>query len=206
MWEQLDLRSWRVALGCLGGASLIGSFVYAAQNDCPPQNERSVWRFQMGDLGGPLSELLQLLFYLIIALLIAFALYTLFRWLLGRPPRAETSMLGLFESTQATPPDLLRAAEEQAAQGNYRLALRHLQTAALVHLDRLGFLTYEPTNTDWEHLRALRDHGQEALHAQLLPLTELVQRKWYGLEEAAPEDFHKARQAIQPILARQGAS
>jgi hypothetical protein len=160
----------------------------------------------MGDLGGPLSELLQLLFYLIIALLIAFALYMFFRWLLGRPPRAEAPTPGLFEPTRATPPDLLRMAEEQAAQGNYRLALRYLQTAALVHLDRLGFLTYEPTNTDWEHLRALRAHGQEALHAQLLPLTELVQRKWYGLEEAAPEDFQRARQAIQPILARHGAA
>jgi hypothetical protein len=149
------------------------------------------------------AELLQFLFYLLVGIVIASALYLLFQWWLARRDQASAMRTDLSEPAPSTTQDALQAAHTNASQRDYRLALRHLHTAALIHLDRLGFLTYEATSTDWEHLRALRAQGHEALHTELLPITELVQRKWYGLEAASAEDFQIAQRILQPILARE---
>ncbi|HED03963.1 MAG TPA: DUF4129 domain-containing protein [Candidatus Fraserbacteria bacterium] len=180
---------------------------YDALPDCSNASAQPfAWRLGSG-AGGPLAELIRFLFYLAIALLIAWALYTLFRRLIRRRAYAkpEPSTPSVFAPRPATVPDLLSSAQEQAAQGNYRLALRSLYTALLVHLDRLGALDYQPTQTDEEHLRALQKRGMQALYAQLRPIAELVERRWYGLEATTAEDFQRASQIAQPILAQHEA-
>ncbi len=151
------------------------------------------------------SELMRFLFYLLIAILVALAFYWLSKWALARRDQALPSLTEPSDRAPTTTEEALKAAQTKALQEDYRLALRHLHTAALIHLDRLGFLTYEPTNTDWEHLRALRAKGHEGLHTELFQITELVQRKWYGIETASAADFQTAQRVLQPILARENA-
>ena len=43
-----------------------------------------------------------------------------------------------------------------AARGEFREAIRHLYLALLARLHREGLITYEPTQSNWEHLRAFR--------------------------------------------------
>lgn len=205
MRRQRIFLLWGMASGFVSAFWLTLS-AYSAPTECPTGARPPRIDIPFSGDYSFLARLIQFLFYLALALLVAFALYFLLRWLLGRQAQPNIPAPDLLNPTRATPPDLLRAAEEHASQGNYRLALRYLYTAVLVHLDRSGYLQYEPTNTDWEHLRALHAQGHESLHAQLLPLTELVQRKWYGIETTLLEDFQQARQAAQPLLVQQGAA
>ena len=204
MGRQRIFLLWMAASGFVSAFSFtpVG---YGAPQECPTGARLPRIGIPFSGDYSFLANLIQFLFYLGLALLVAFALYFFFRWLVERRTQPQLPVSAVLDPIHATPPDLLRAAEEHASQGNYRFALRYLYTAVLVHLDRSGYLQYEPTNTDWEHLRALRVQGHESLHALLLPLTELVQRKWYGIETTLLEDFQQARQAAQPLLVQQGA-
>jgi MoxR-like ATPase len=109
-----------------------------------------------------LSGLLEWRFYLLMAAAVVTALYLLFRWLAQRQASVRQLSAPVSSELQSLSlADLLQAAQAEASGGHYRLALRHLHTAVLIYLDRLGILNYEPTKTDWEHLQALRRRGRD---------------------------------------------
>jgi hypothetical protein len=73
------------------------------------------------------------------------------------------------------PPTELRSrADEYAAQGNFREALRHRYLALLVQLDTRGVWRYDARRTNWEHIAALR--RQENKQILVSPLSELTRR------------------------------
>src|SRR5690606_5139446 len=67
-------------------------------------------------------------------------------------PKAE-------DSRDRAPTEWLDSAAQLAAQGKYREALRALYLATLVVLDRRQLLTFDPTLTNWQYLRQLRNSG-----------------------------------------------
>lgn len=160
------------------------------------------------ELSGPsfLNNIAQLLLYLAVAVGILMLIYYVFRWFGEKDFRRDMADLDKNDedAMKTLPiPGLLQRADEEARNGNYRLALRYLYTSVLRHLDRTGVLEYQSTATDWEHLRLLRSGGHQQLYDQLLPVTKTVEVTWYGNEPASLEDFQNIKQAVQPMLPSQ---
>lgn len=160
------------------------------------------------ELSGPsfLNNIAQLLLYLAVAVGILMLIYYVFRWFGEKDFRRDMADLDENDedAMKTLPiPGLLQRADEEARNGNYRLALRYLYTSVLRHLGRTGVLEYQSTATDWEHLRLLRSGGHQQLYDQLLPVTQTIEVKWYGNEPASLEDFQNIKQAVQPMLPSQ---
>jgi hypothetical protein len=102
------------------------------------------------------------------------------------------------------PPDaevVLARARQAAAAGAYREAIRHLYLSLLLKLDLAGLLSYQPSKTNWEYLRALRAEGKLPT-GEVASLTHIFDRKWYGGEQAAVSDYHQCEQLFSRVLAQ----
>jgi hypothetical protein len=90
--------------------------------------------------------------------------------------------------------DALQRAEAQAANHDYRSAIRYLYLACLLLLDERRIIRYDSALTNREHVRQLREkpHLQEGLR-QVVKVFEDV---WYGY---APVDEQLYRQFTQQI-------
>ena len=94
----------------------------------------------------------------------------------------------------------LPGAEELAAAGDYRGALRLLYRGILGKLIRLDMLDVEKNRTNWEVLRVLRSRGHRDVHQTLVPVTTLFDKAWYGETEISATEYHEARDATQEIM------
>ncbi|MDX2008955.1 MAG: DUF4129 domain-containing protein [Myxococcaceae bacterium] len=94
-------------------------------------------------------------------------------------------------------------ADELAAKGQYREAIRHLYLALLSTLHRAGVIDYDPTKSNWDYLFAFKGGG-----AQKSAFRELTRRfdfAWYGNLEVSDGAYATFRRIVQPLLAQQEA-
>ncbi len=108
-----------------------------------------------------------------------------------------------------TTQNLVAEAEQAAAVGRYRDAIRLLYRALLSQLDAEGLIDYDQTKTNWEYLNATRSVA--ALYKPFAKLTMLFDRKWYGLEQAGVSDYQRCRElwgeaAVQHTSSNKDAS
>ena len=104
------------------------------------------------------------IFWLVIAGLVAFLLLAAYRAFAGnirwggrRKRGGDAQMQGEDAELLLLPPDeLVQRAARFAAQGNFREALRHRYIALLLRLDSCGVWRYDTRRTNWEHIAALR--------------------------------------------------
>jgi hypothetical protein len=90
-------------------------------------------------------------------------------------------------------------ADELAAKGEYREAMRHLYLALLSHLHRAGAIDYDPTKSNWDYLFGFKGTG-EAKHA-FRDLTRRFDFVWYGNLDATELAYRAFRTIVQPLLA-----
>ncbi|HEX8465660.1 MAG TPA: DUF4129 domain-containing protein, partial [Abditibacterium sp.] len=100
------------------------------------------------------------------------------------------------------PPDELRLrAEEYAARGEFREALRHRYLALLLQLDARGVWRYDARRTNWEHIAGLRrSESKTALVAPLSDLTRRFDRVRYGgapCDQGQWADFNSDTQNLE---------
>jgi hypothetical protein len=105
----------------------------------------------------------------------------------------------LEDPRERAPKDWLDSASELARAGKHREALRALYLATLVALDRKQALTFDPTLTNWQYLRQLRDG---ALRTDFRELTRIFDHKWYGHEPADQLDFDLCRELAERMIRR----
>jgi hypothetical protein len=122
-----------------------------------------------------------------------------------RPVSELAEVLGM-GSTEAK-----RRAEEAAAAGDYRSAIRFRTLAVLLTLDESGQLVFDRAATDREYL--FRAPGP--LQADLQPMLDRFSAVWYGEAPAGPEEWRdtnehgthlEAMSAAQARAARQQTS
>jgi len=90
----------------------------------------------------------------------------------------QTSQFAWGQQEAAYQPDKLENAREEAVRnGNYRQALRHLFTLAVLRLDEQGLLRFEPQKTVTEYLYELENSYKKHLFQELARHFEYV---WYG--------------------------
>jgi hypothetical protein len=91
-------------------------------------------------------------------------------------------------------------ADELAARGEHREAIRHLYLALLARLHRDGVIDYDPTLSNWEYLFAFK--GASALKAAFKELTRRFDFAWYGNVGVDALAYSMFRQVAEPLLSR----
>jgi len=154
----------------------------------------------------------RLLFWVIVGLagaVLAAALGLAIRAIFGRFSRGARAPRPSVEVGRPwAPPDadaVLDRARQAAAAGSYREAIRHLYLALLLKLDLAGLLSYQPSRTNWEYLRALRASGRLPT-GEVTSLTGIFDRKWYGGESAAASDYRHCEQLFGRVLSQASAA
>jgi hypothetical protein len=133
---------------------------------------------------------------LLIAILahIAYTLLQAFRPLRRRRPDGSRPA----RTTAQDPSSLVRRADELAAAGDYRSAVRHLYLALVRSLQMNGVLPRTPSQTNREHLRHLA--GRPTLAAVVQPFTHTFDEKWYGGRPADTTDVERCRRWLEEAL------
>jgi hypothetical protein len=106
-------------------------------------------------------------------------------------------------SALARPPETWAGlADELAARGEFREAIRHLYLALLSRLHRDGVIDYDPTRSNWEYLLAFK--GTAPTKTAFRELTRRFDFAWYGNLGVDSLAYTMFRQLIAPILAPPG--
>lgn len=102
-------------------------------------------------------------------------------------------------SALAKPPETWAGlADELAAKGEYREAIRHLYLALLSRLHRDGVIDYDPTLSNWEYLFAFK--GASSLKAGFKELTRRFDFAWYGNLGVDGVAYAMFRKTAEPLL------
>jgi hypothetical protein len=84
---------------------------------------------------------------------------------------------------------LIQAAEQFAAQGNYREAFRTIYLATILRLDDAKLLTHKHGITNWEYLQTLRQQASSQITDSFQSLTSMFDRLIYGMREVTQNDY-----------------
>lgn len=90
-------------------------------------------------------------------------------------------------------------ADELAARGEFREAIRHLYLALLSRLHRDGVIDYDPTLSNWEYLFAFK--GTSTFKAAFKELTRRFDFAWYGNLDVDSLAWSIFRRTAEPMLA-----
>lgn len=112
---------------------------------------------------------------------------------------AETPLASDPMSALSRPPEgWAHLADELAAKGDYREAVRSLYLALLSRLHREGAIDYDPTRSNWDYFR-----GFKGPRDWVPPFRELTRRfdfTYYGNLGATSEGYHQFRELSRPLL------
>lgn len=110
-------------------------------------------------------------------------------------------ILGERLEPDATPADLLAAAEARARAGDLRGAVRKAYVALLCGLGDGGVIRLAQHKTNHDYLDAVRRSASQRLYAEMLPLTRGFEQHWYGLRETTADEWAdystRCRQALR---------
>jgi hypothetical protein len=102
-------------------------------------------------------------------------------------------------SALARPPEgWAHLADEFAAKGQYRDAVRSLYLALLSRLHREGAILYDSTLSNWDYLRQFKGRRE-----WLPPFRELTRRfdfAWYGNLPVGADGYRDFRALTSPLL------
>jgi Domain of unknown function (DUF4129) len=90
-------------------------------------------------------------------------------------------------------------ADELAAKGEFREAIRHLYLALLARLHRDGVIDYDPTNSNWDYLLAFK--GAAEVRGAFRDLTRRFDFAWYGNFDVTNVSWRAFRSTAEPLLA-----
>jgi hypothetical protein len=90
-------------------------------------------------------------------------------------------------------------ADQLAARGEYREAVRCLYLALLSRLHRDGAILYDVTLSNWDYLRGFR--GRAEWKPPFRELTRRFDFAWYGNTPVGAEGYREFRDLTQPLLA-----
>jgi hypothetical protein len=113
---------------------------------------------------------------------------------LGETPLSSDPMSALSKR----PETWAGLADELAAKGEYREAIRHLYLALLSTLHRAGVIDYDPTKSNWDYLFGFKGGGEQKFAFR--ELTRRFDFAWYGNLEVSDSAYATFRRIVQPLL------
>ncbi len=121
------------------------------------------------------------------------------RWKAGLRKKA-TALLDDGEPDR-TVDEWLLLADEQAAQGKFREAVRSLYLACLMRFDDAGVARFERSQTNWEHLGRIMASATRPPTLDFTAATQRFDRVWYGHQVEGMRDVEEMRAAYISITA-----
>lgn len=115
----------------------------------------------------------------------------------------STSLPEMEDALSRAPESWAGLADELAAQGRFRDAIRSLYLALLARLHRDGAIEYNPTLSNWDYVRRFR--GSADQKPRLRELTYRFDVAWYGRLGLSAESYGAFRTLSQPLLAGERA-
>lgn len=121
----------------------------------------------------------------------------------SRPSTGEVSVTPLLDQREVSalaraPATWLSLADELAARGLHREALRHLYLALLSGLHARGAIQYDPHKSNWDHLLGFKGPAQQRVVFRELTLR--FDFAWYGEAPVAPEGWSAFRDLALSLL------
>ncbi|MHB8872769.1 MAG: DUF4129 domain-containing protein [Myxococcaceae bacterium] len=144
---------------------------------------------------------------LVVAVLVVLVLVLLKARRKGDGSEAELDMQALSEGPLSTdpmsalsrPPEgWASLADELAARGDFREAVRSLYLALLSRLHRVGAIDYDPARSNWDYFRAFK--GKRDWVPPFRELTNRFDFTYYGNLGASLEGYRDFRSLSQPLL------
>lgn len=97
------------------------------------------------------------------------------------------------EEPERTLDEWLGRADELAAAGKYREAVRALYVSCLLKMDEARIARFDRSETNWEHLSRIHASSRRPEGLDFLPTTKAFDRIWYGHQTKGAQDFEEFR-------------
>lgn len=109
---------------------------------------------------------------------------------------------GLIEEHEEgmTSDDWLQKGDEHILAGRFRDAVRAFYLGCLIRLDEAGTLIFKKDETNWEHFRRYEKFSRQIENFDLYKATDMFDRTWYGLVEAAEQEALEVRTIYESLL------
>jgi hypothetical protein len=88
-------------------------------------------------------------------------------------------------------------ADQSASNTDYRAAIRYLYLSSLLSLDERGVIHYDPTQTNIEHLRQLKNKPQ--VLGLLTDIIDIFDHVWYGFAPVSADLYQYFRQQVDQL-------
>ena len=150
--------------------------------------------------GGVGKNLSAVLAWIVIAVFVGMFAASAFRLSARFRARHETAAPEGFCGHELPSASRLMAEGARLAEaGDYRAAFLRAYLGSISYLDEVNALRFERSRTNWEYVRELGDRGLESIAEGLRPLTIDFDRKFYGREHCAREDYDRAVEAYAQV-------
>ncbi len=110
----------------------------------------------------------------------------------------------LLEDTEPdrTVDEWLKLADEEAANGRFREAVRALYLACLLRFDEFDVARFIRTETNWEHLARIQASPKLPANVDFRTATQKFDRVWYGYQVNGQEDVNTFRNWYTSLLSQ----
>jgi hypothetical protein len=118
----------------------------------------------------------------------------------ARNLRVQRSALETADETHEDPTTSVTATERAAeleSSRDYRTAIRYLYLSSLLMLDERGFIRYDRTLTNREHLRQIADKPR--LLELLRPVVNIFDEVWYGFLPVDEDFYQNYRRQVEQL-------
>lgn len=165
----------------------------------PPRQENEQSRLA---LLAPTGILTPIVWTVLAVALLAFVAFVLakFKWAsIAKKKAAATGLLDDDESERTADEWILRA-QELAAQGKHREAVRALYLASLVRIDEAGIAHFVRSQTNWEHLQRIETSPLAPQNLNFRETTQRFDLVWYGYHTKGQPDVDWFLDQYQTLL------
>ncbi|HJZ11934.1 MAG TPA: DUF4129 domain-containing protein [Acidobacteriota bacterium] len=150
-------------------------------------------------VGDQLIFVSRLIMTIALAGLTALLLYLIVKYTRRTPPATQLSPVIVSRQTLLQKPSYYaRLAEQALNDHDFRLACRHYFYAILSSLHYAGQISYQPSRTNWEYWRSLRNKTENQVEARHFEESVRAYEKfWYGnqdVDSLAAGSFRKTTQ------------
>ena len=158
------------------------------------------------------SGLTNLVWLIIVVTVVAFVIWAIMKIALPQRQNKRTSAGGLLEDGEPdrTADEWLGQADELAAKGEYRRAVRALYLALLMKADDHGIARFLRHETNWEHLARIEGSTRVPRDLDFRGVTQRFDLVWYGSIVDGRSDYDWFREQYtrisQLLSAREAAS
>jgi hypothetical protein len=160
----------------------------------------------MPQLPGWVGPIIQALFVILCAAIIALIIYLLVKvpwaWTAaGRAKRAKRGGILKDGELLLSEDEYLIEADRLIAEGKFREACRALYLASLLRISAARIARFEPTQTNWEHLRRIEFSKTKPENLEFRSITKAFDLAWYGYRATQLSDVLPFRESYVSIKA-----